>query len=205
MDSNQGLLTEVLRQNAFSGLGIDNEKLDSIARLFARRRYPRKALLLPLGDKWENVIYIHDGLVRLFYTDPEGKEFNKGFFWENQLIWPVAPSARTNESLFSIGALEELTISICSFTLFQSWLKKEGYWEKFALPYAEAFAERLFKREYEFLLNSATERYERFCIEHPGLVKRIADYHLASYLGITNVTLSRIKNSVDFKQALNIG
>ncbi len=201
MNSSNESLSMALEQKIFQELGIENKKRDHLADFFVRKQYPPKALLLSIGDRWENVFYIHKGLVRLFYTDTEGKEFNKGFFYEDQLIWPIAPSARTGKSLFSIAALEELTVSICSFNLFFDWLTKHGCWEKFALPYAEASAERLFKREYEFLQNSATERYQRFTRDYPELVRRIADYHLASYLGITNVTLSRIKNATGF----NIG
>ena len=99
----------------------------------------------------------------------------------------------------TIAALEDLTVSECSFDRLHAMLKGSGYWEQFALlPYAERFAERLFRREYEFLLYSATERYQAFCREKPHLVQRIPDYHLASYLGMTNVTLSRIKNSPAF-------
>ena len=197
-NADQKTLSEALRQNVFAGLEITNEELDRIACLFIRKKYPRKVHLLTAGERWDRIFYIHDGLIRLFYADAEGREFNKGFFGENQLIWPVAPSARTEKSLFSIAALEDVEISVCHFDLFYSWLKERGHWERFALPYAEAFTERLFQREYEFLLSSATERYRRFCIAYPELVQRIADYHLASYLGITNVTLSRIKNSADF-------
>jgi CRP/FNR family transcriptional regulator, anaerobic regulatory protein len=198
MDSGNETLVEAFSRKILRNVVADSEKLTEVASLFIRRKYPRKALLLTTGEKWDKIFYIHQGLVRLFYAAAEGREFNKGFYCEGQLIWPVAPSVRRKDSLFSIAALENLTVSVCSFALFHSWLEQRGYWEKFALPYAEAFAERLFMREYEFLLNSAAERYRNFCIEYPGLVRRIPDYHLASYLGITNVSLSRIKNTADF-------
>ena len=124
-------------------------------------------------------------------------EFNKAFFWEDQLVWPVAPSARARDSLFSMAALDNITVSVCNFDTFYSWLTSNGHWERFALPYAESFAEQKFQREYEFLMNSATERFRSFCDEYPGLVNRIPDYHIASYIGITNVSLSRIKSSYD--------
>lgn len=114
------------------------------------------------------------------------------------MLWPIAPSARKNDSLFNISALEAVTVSVCDFSSFHSWLTRHGCWEKFALPYVELFVEDKFRREYEFLMNSATERFRHFCMEYADLVERIPDYHLASYLGITNVTLSRIKKSIDF-------
>ena len=152
-------------------------------------------MLVRAGERWKTVFYIHQGILRLFYTDKEGREFNKGFFWEDQFVWPVAPSARNKDSLFTIAALEELVVSACPFPTFHSWLLHHGSWEKFALSYAEAFAEQKFLREYEFLVCSATERFRHFCREYPELVTRILDYHIASYIGVTNVSLSRIKNS----------
>lgn len=198
MDSGRESPIKALHDRILCDIVGDAEELSELADLFVQRRYPRRAMLLTIGEKWENAFFIHHGLVRLFYTDAKGREFNKGFFCEDQLVWPVAPSARKEDSLFSIAALEDLTVSVCRFAAFHSWLRQHGFWEKFALPYAELFAEQKFKREYEFLVDSAAERYKTFCIEYPGLVSRIPDYHLASYLGITNVTLSRIKNSADF-------
>ncbi len=65
------------------------------------------------------------------------------------------------------------------------------------MPYLEYMLEHEFIREYEFLHHNAQKRYRNFCMAHPDLVERIPDYHLASYLGITNVTLSRIKAAGD--------
>ena len=194
-------ITEKLREKVFHNTAVVNQELDELSGLFMERKYPRKRSLVRAGEKWDKVFFIHQGIIRLFYTDPEGREFNKGFFCEGRLLWPVAPSARQSESLFTIAALEEITISVCRFSSFYSWLNRHGYWEAFALPYAEKFSEEKFMREYEFLLKSATERFQSFCSEHPEMAERIPDYHLATYLGITNVSLSRIKKSVD----INIG
>ncbi len=175
-------------------------ELSELSALFIKKEYPRKQVLVPAGEKWDKVFFVHRGIIRVYYTDKEGSEFNKGFFHEGQIVWPVAPSARKNDILFSIAALENICVSICGFATFHSWLTQHGDWEKFALPYAELFAEEKFSREYEFLLNSATERYQNFCIQNPELARRLPDYHLASYLGITNVSLSRIKKAIDFNK-----
>lgn len=49
------------------------------------------------------------------------------------------------------------------------------------------------KREAEFLLYNAAERYERFCKDYPDLVERVSQQHIATYLGIAPQSLSRIK------------
>jgi CRP-like cAMP-binding protein len=191
-------LLTALKEKVFHNDSSCNKELEELSRLFVKREYPRKKTLVAAGEKWDKIFFIHQGMIRLFYTDKEGKEFNKGFFHEGHFTWPVAPSARKNDSLFSIAALEAVKISVCPFESFFAWLLDHGYWEKFALPYAELLAEEKFFREYEFLITSATERFQKFCIDNPTLAKRIPDYHLASYLGITNVSLSRIKKRINF-------
>ena len=171
-----------LRRRVFHHQAVSEKALAELANLFVMRRHPRDKTLVAAGERWEKIFYIHEGIVRLFYTDEDGREFNKFFFWEDQLLWPVAPSARGREIRFTIAALEEITVSVCPFESFYSWLNLHGYWERFALPYAELIAEHKFQREYEFLMNSATERFHNFCVEYPGLVGRIPDYHIASYL-----------------------
>lgn len=192
--SGKSSLRETLKEKVFQNDPTKKEELTDLSTLFIERRYPRKQILVISGEKWDKVFFVHQGIIRLYYTDNEGKEFNKGFFHEGQLMWPVAPSARKNDSLFCIAALEDIKVSVCKFASFYSWLSRNGYWENFALPYAELFAEEKFLREYEFLVSSAAERYHKFCNEKPELAKRIPDYHLATYLGVTNVSLSRIKN-----------
>lgn len=192
-------LGKLLKEKIFYNIiNVDEKDLIELSDLFVKREYIHNEMLVKAEEKWDKVFFIHKGIIRLFYTSLEGQEYNKGFFWEDQLLWPIAPSARTNDSLFNIAALEPVTVSVCDFSSFYSLLTRHGYWEKFALHYAELFVEDKFRREYEFLINSATERFRHFRTEYADLVGRIPDYHLASYLGVTNVTLSRIKKSIDF-------
>ena len=191
------LLINEFKKLFFQPINVDEEDFFSFSNFFSKRKYSRKTYLLHAGDKWDKVFYIHQGLIRLFYNDYEGREFNKAFFWEKHCIWPVAPRDRNEDSLFSIAALEDVTVLECSFRLFHEWLSERGHWEKFALPFAETLVEQKFLREHDFLLLSATERFNNFSGKYPDIVFRIPDYHLASYLGITNVSLSRIKRSLN--------
>ena len=192
MVSKQHLIDE-FGERVFRHINIDQEDLLSLLNFVNEKKYPRKTSLLNVGDKWDRLFYIHRGLIRLFYTDIEGREFNKAFFWEGHCIWPVAPRDRNEDILFSIAALEDVTVLECSFQRLYDFLRQSGNWEKFALPFAETLIEQKFLREHDFLLLSATERFEEFSTTHPNIVCRIPDYHLASFLGITNVSLSRIK------------
>lgn len=190
-------LLDEYRGRVFQHINLDQGDALSLLKFVNKKTYPRKMFLLNVGDKWDKLFYIHRGIVRLFYTDMEGREFNKAFFWEGHCIWPVAPRDRNEDVLFSIAALEDVTVLECSFQRVYDILRNHGQWEAFALPFAETLVEQKFVREHDFLLLSARERFEEFSQAHPNIVRRIPDYHLASFLGITNVSLSRIKRSAN--------
>ncbi len=186
-------LLDEFQQQVFAHIDLDPETLSGILKAVREKHYPRKSFLLSAGERWNKLFYIHRGLIRLFYNDVEGREFNKAFFWEGHCIWPVAPRDRNEDVLFSIGVLEEVTTLECPFPILIEVLKQSGMWESFALPFAETLVEQKFLREHDFLLLSASERFEKLSSAHPKIIHRIPDYHLASFLGITNVSLSRIK------------
>ncbi len=189
-------LIENFQQNVFRHVPLDKQKLSVLNDVIYTKEYPRKSFLLSAGDDWDKLFFIQKGLIRLFYIDAKGNEFNKAFFAEGQCIWPVVPHDRHKPVLFNVAALEKSLILECPFQDLYQTLKQEAYWEIFALPYAERLAEQKFLREHDFLLLSASERFEKFCSSFPDLAQRIPDYHFASFLGITHVSLSRIKSKM---------
>lgn len=183
------ILSSLFRINA----ALTDEQADEISRLFSARTARREDCLLQPGAMWNEAIYVESGILRLYYTTEDGKEFNKGLFFEGQLLWPMAPSARDNPSLFAISAVEACTLQVADFSRLREKLTQCNAWERFALPYAENLANQKFLREYQFLVYDAQQRYELLLDELGPLAHRLPDYHLASYLGITHIALSRIK------------
>lgn len=181
---------EQLRKHIFDNI----LSLNDLEKIVQQKKYKRKTYLLSSGDSWNRFFYIHRGLIRLFYSDAKGREFNKAFFWEGQCILPLTPKDREQGILFNIATVENCIILECPFSPLQNLLKDTGHWEKFALPFAEKLIEQKIQREHDFLLLSAMERFEKFCTTYHPILHRLPDYHLASFLGITPVSLSRIKS-----------
>ncbi|KEA65598.1 cAMP-binding protein [Marinobacterium lacunae] len=171
--------------------------LSDLIRTIKCQRYSAKSTLLSAGQRWDRLFYIRKGLVRLYYLDAQGKESNKAFFDEGDTLWPVSPRDRVAPVLFNIGALEEVELIECELSALQRIFVEQGDWERFALPFAEKLIEQKFQREHDFLMLSASQRYEKFVSSNPDIAIRIPDYQLASFLGVTNVTLSRIRRSIN--------
>ena len=177
---------------------LPEEKLQALLDIFHRQIFNKDVLLVTQGDRWNRVFFVERGIVRLFFNTPDGREFNKNFFMEGKFFWPATPATRLHPSLFSIATLEMSHIWVADFAPFQKHLMTLQCWEAFALTFAETLADQKFNREYEFLMLDAEARYLSLLQQDPQLVSRVPDYHLASYLGMTNVTLSRVKRRCRF-------
>lgn len=179
-------------------LQIPAEEIETLKQFTRLKEIPRKSHLLNHGDKWDKLYFIHSGILRMFYIDLEGRDFNKAFFGDGQCLWPVAPMDRNSGVLFNVAVIPKTALLECEFEPLFDFLERQGKWEEFALPFAERLVETKFQREHDFLLLSAAERYENLLKAYPAFIDRIPDYHLASFLGITNVSLSRLKKSHNF-------
>ena len=165
-----------------------------LAQLFTFKRIKRRVTLVQQGQLWNEIYIINSGALRFYYTTHDGKEFNKGFFGKDDTIWPIITSSRTKPSLFAIETLSDCDVWVASFTHFRKKMISLDLWEKFTMPLVEKMIEEKFIREYEFLVEDAESRYLSLQKRMGNIIEQITDYHIASYLGITSVALSRIKN-----------
>ena len=164
--------------------------------LYTLRRLNKNEFLLHAGDVARNIYFVLKGVLRQFYITEEGKEFNKSFSDENEPCGSFRSSLLKAPSRFSIQALEKTEVVEVSFDELTALFDKDAYWERLGRKAAEYQTLLNEEREAAFLLDSATDRYRRFQEQYPGLEERITQYHVASYLGITNVALSRIRSQL---------
>lgn len=103
-------------------------------------------------------------------------------------------------SRYNIQALEDSEILVAKISDFEE-LMKENY--QLLLFYKKTLDEILVSKEEHacsFKLLNSVERYKQFLDQYPGLEKRVKQYQLASYLGITPVSLSRIRNKLSLNK-----
>lgn len=143
--------------------------------------------------------FVSSGLFRYFYVSKKGSEFTKGFFQERSFIVSYSAMVKQTPSHYSIEALEDSRIHIIDY---QKWLQlysNHSCWASLLLALLQKGYMKKEAREREFLLLDAQERYISFLDEYPGLESRIKQHHVASYLGITPVALSRIRGKIKNK------
>lgn len=180
-------------EQIFRSAGVQMDDWAALAGLFSSRDLSARATVLMAGQSWQQLYYIKRGLIRLFYTDADGNDYNKGFFREGHCLWPVVPRDRHQGVLFNIATIETTELLVCNMDELHRQLEEQDQWQGFALHYAEQLLESKFQREHDLLTLKVRERFIKLQADMPELIARIPDYHLASYLGVTNVSLSRLK------------
>ena len=147
------------------------------------------------GDPSTRICFINAGLLRLFYQTPQGKEFNKSFAQENSFAGVYSAYLSDSPARFAIQALEDSRLLVAAFPDITGLFNGHRCWEKLGRLLSEQLYVKKEQREAEFLLDDAQTRYRNFQNQYPGLEDRLPQYHVASYLGITPVALSRIRNA----------
>lgn len=148
--------------------------------------------LLRKGTVCQNIYFLNNGLCKTFFFKEE-KEFIMRFFIEGSIFTVLDSFVTQSPSTFAIYALEPITYTCLSFTQLNLLCKKHHCMETFYRQLVSGASVNMMKRISELLEDNASERYSNFVKEYPKLIQRISLGDLSSYLGITQVSLSRIR------------
>jgi len=174
-------------------LSVPETEWKYVVGYLSERTFEKKDYLVRSGDVVDNFYFINTGLVRFFYCTEDGREFNKHFAMENGFAGSFHSLMLHEPCGFFIQALERTETIALPNHLLNELYDRHPCWERFGRKMAEHLVIIKEAREKELLLDSLEVRYRRFLKEFPGLVDRVPQYHIASYLGVTDVALSRIR------------
>ncbi len=152
--------------------------------------------LLRAGERWSDFWWVESGLLRLYYLDQKGVEANKNFFSDRQPLWPVTPALRETDSSFFVAALEPTRVHAISYASVEKEMAGEPAWTTLQLRALQGLLDEKMWRERIFLQSDASQRYQEVLVHRPVWCENIPLKHLASWLGMTDVSLSRVRASL---------
>lgn len=158
-------------------------------------KLPRGEFFLRPGDDADRVAVVRSGLVRFYYVDRDGREATKAFRGAGELVAAYSELLTGKPSRTHIQAVEDTELLTLDHARLRALYGAHPCWQELGRRIAEEHYVNKEQREYEFLQLSALERYRQFEERYPGLAARLPQYHIASYLGITPVALSRLRST----------
>lgn len=160
---------------------------------FQERSFGPGDHLVRAGDPHPDVFFVARGLVRLYYADREGRESNKAFAAEGSFTGSLAAGLLGVPAPYSVQALESTAALSAAWADLEALYDRHPALERLGRRIAERIAVKKELRERALLELTATERYQAFVRDEPALFARLPLYHVASYVGVTEVSLSRIR------------
>ena len=142
------------------------------------------------------IAFISSGMLRTYYINHKGEEITSCFCSENNIAASYKSFITQSASNLSIVALEKTELLVISYNALQELYKKSVNWQIIGRLMAEK--EFIVMEQYASVLNNETakEKYLRLLKEQPEILKKAPINYIASYLGVTRRTLSRIRKKI---------
>ena len=154
---------------------------------------PTKTILLEEGKVAEKLYLIRKGCLRLFFYN-EGKDITFQFFFEGDFVASFDSLYKRTPSLFYLESIEPTELTAIRredfYNQINNNLSLRQLYEKKLIDRFHAYQQLFLSR----IKNTPQQRYEELLKEYPNIIQRVPQHYIASYLGITPVSLSRIRN-----------
>lgn len=183
-------LTAFLKENSH----LSPTELNAYLTLFTVKTLQKGDYFAKSGEFSTKFGFLTHGVMRGFYRDANGKEFNKSFFTTNRFVGALSALLTQEKNQINIQCIEPCELLVADYQKMTELFVIHPGIERLAKQLTEQAFIRKEKREIQFVMMDAAERYQIFLKENPQLAKNIPQYHIASYLGITPTQLSRIRN-----------
>jgi len=172
---------------------IGDELKSAIVKNSSIIQINRKTTLLSAGESSNTIYFIVAGAARVYYLDKDGKQTNTWFLFENELLISVYSFFTGQPSFEYIETLEDATlIAVKREKLDELYLKYMDF-NFIGRKLTEYYYIRNEMQANDLRILSARARYEELLRRSPQLFQRVSLGHIASYLGISQETLSRIR------------
>jgi CRP-like cAMP-binding protein len=173
---------------------LPEQVLEDVLRHFQHVEYPKNYFLLKAGKPCKYLWFMTKGAVRYFYTNDQGKEMNTWFSLDTQIITDTTSFVKQEPAQESIQLMEDSELYSIEYANIQTLLQNHHsfalwYIRLVELHYISQIEDRI--ADLQFL--DAKERYQKLLNLCPDITNRISLGNIASYLNITQETLSRIR------------
>jgi len=172
---------------------LGNPALKSLGAVLKKTVLPKGAFIITEGKVCNQVYFLEQGCLRGFYN-LDGKEISYWFAFENSFVTSFFSFISRKPGMENIQALEDCTLWAISYEDLQELYDKHKDIERLGRIMHERYYVMLEERFVSNHFKEARERYENLLNQSPHILQRVPLGYVASYLGITQETLSRIRN-----------
>lgn len=172
---------------------LSPDEQEKVLALLQQQTVPKRSFLLLAGDIDKYIYFVKQGCLRMFYADKDGMEHNICFYPENWWACDIVSFFKEKPAVNNIQALEDTEVYYLSLARLEQLFLEVPKFERFFRILTQNGFDLYQKRIISNLSQTAEKRYLEFRKNYPGLESRIAQKHIATYLGITPAFLSMMR------------
>lgn len=184
-----------------SNIDIDEALVNELIRHCSVKEVKKGIFLLQPGEICRHSFFVENGLLRMYGTDDKGKDHILQFAPENWFVTDRESAFFNNPSRFFIQALENSRIMMIDENFMQQLSKLNAAFTGFNNRLLHSHIRQQTNRIYQLLSANAEERYLEFIKLYPDILLRVPQTMVASYLGITPESLSRVRKELAHKNS----
>lgn len=180
---------------------ITPEKAAEIASVFTRKEFAKNTFLLTHGKVNNDYVLLESGFMRAFTYDVDGNEVTTGFYGNKQLVFEPASFFNQTPSKENIQAITDCAGWSITFEQLNYLFHSMPEFREFGRSILVKGLTSLKQRMLSMINETAEERYSQLMQSKPEIMQQASLKHIASYLGITDTSLSRIRKELSKKGA----
>lgn len=186
-------MTESLEIFLSNFINVTTEDLMRITSYFKLRKVTKNELLIHDSETCRHVYFVNSGSVRAYFIDENGSEATRYIAFENNFITILNSFITQTTSSEFLQATETGELLVISYQDFRQLLSTVPTWKDLYIKQLEiAYTTNTWRLE-SFIKMDAKERYDYLFETNPKVIQRLSNKIVASYLGITQESLSRLK------------
>jgi len=191
MNIEKSIISEI-----FKGISFSEKEVIQIQASFEKKHLKKSITLLEANETVFNQYYVHNGCLRTYFIDKNGKEHTLQFAINDWWISDYTAFFSSTKAIMNIEVIQDATLYKISKKNMESLFKEIPQLETFFRKKMEKAFSSFQKRILANLSQSAKEKYVSFINTYPNIEQSVKNYHIASYLGITTESLSRIRKEL---------
>lgn len=191
---------EILIENIFKKIVLNNDEQQLLKTFFIPKKLRKKQYLLQEGDVSKYLAFVEKGILRSYTVDEKGGEHIAEFAFEGWWIGDQFSFLTGEPSTYNIDALEDCELLLLTKQAEEQMLEKIPKMERFFRLLLQNHLIATQGRLVSSLSNSAEEKYKQLVNACPTIPQRVPQHMLASFLGITPETLSRLRKQISLRK-----
>ncbi len=189
-------MKDSLFEKAYQYPTILKEEYDEIKAVHTQVAFSKSDLIISSGERCNEYYLVEQGLFRSFVFNYSGDEITTDFFIDGDVLIDVSSLFQRIPAMENIQALSDGVLWKIEYPTFQELFHKIEGFREWGRAWMASQLLTSKQRSIGMITLTATERYLNLLREKPQIIKQVPLKHIATYLGITDTSLSRIRKEI---------